>query len=461
MRTNRSFTSIFFLQPFIIFFLLTGCSDFIEIPPPRTDLVKSTVFTNDETAKAAMTDIYYNMHFNGFASGDSYSLTFLSSLSSDEQIDYTIGGSGLVTNEFYTNSLTPANFGVSFSWSQLYSWIYKSNAIIEGLSTSTNITPTVKKQLEGEAKFVRAFCYFYLVNLWGEVPLTISTDYQNNASLAGHPQEVIYQQVITDLKEAQLLLADDYSFSKNLRTKPNRWTATALLARAYLYMQDWPNAVEEATKVINNSAAYHLEPLNNVFNKTSSEVLWQLEPYASYPNDIFTFYIFVTPPTGGALRPEFINAFEANDQRKSNWIGSINGNGGEIYSFATKYKSFDPLAEFSTVIRLAEVYLIRAEARAQLNDPVGSQEDLNTIRARAGLSAINFETKETFLQAIEHERRTELFCEWGHRWLDLKRTGRVDAVLQSVKTDWKPEDALFPIPESQVLNSPVKQTPGY
>ena len=115
------------------------------------------------------------------------------------------------------------------------------------------------------------------------------------------------------------------------------------------------------------------------------------------------------------------------------------------------------------VLRLAEQYLIRAEARAQQNNISGSQSDLNLIRNRAGLVNTAANDKTALLTAIEHERQVELFTEWGHRWLDLKRTNRADAVLGPIKApNWQPTDMLYPIPQTQIANDPnVHQNPGY
>lgn len=114
------------------------------------------------------------------------------------------------------------------------------------------------------------------------------------------------------------------------------------------------------------------------------------------------------------------------------------------------------------VIRLAELYLIRAEARAKQNNITGSQEDLNRIRNRSGLANITANTLSLLLSAIEQERRIELMMEWGHRWLDLKRTGRVNGIISSLKSSWQPTDALYPIPKYELETNPfLVQNPGY
>jgi starch-binding outer membrane protein, SusD/RagB family len=459
---NRSYTihitKVFCLL--IVHTLFTQCSDFIEIDPPRTDLVRETVFENDASANAAMTDIYYSMNFNGFASGDVTSLTFLASLSADEQDDYTSASLAPLTQPFYHNTLRPQNEGINSFWNKLYSVIYKANAVIEGLDDS-GVSPDLRSRLTGEAKFIRAFAHFYLVNLWGDVPLVTSTSYQVNKTLTKTPQAEIYDQIITDLKEAQSLLPEDYSLTENERTRPVSWTATALLARAYLYIQDWQNAEIESAKIL-ASDLFHLEDdLNVVFQRTSAEVIWQFFPHSNYPNDILTFYMFGTPPTWGALREELVDVFEDGDQRRIDWVSSMNDENGNTFYFASKYKSFVPETEFSTLLRVAEVYLIMAETQAQLGKIAEAKEILNMIRSRANLGETTANDQASLLEAILQERRVELFTEWGHRWLDLKRSDTINEVLGPIKPEWEPTSALYPVPEYQVLNSPVTQNPGY
>jgi len=171
-----------------------------------------------------------------------------------------------------------------------------------------------------------------------------------------------------------------------------------------------------------------------------------------------------------ALRPAFLNNFETGDQRKVKWIDSATISAVKYYQ-PSKYKvkggpTTTPVTEYLTVLRLAEVYLIRAEARAQLGNIAGSQSDLNAIRTRAGLGATPANTQATLLTAVARERQVELFTEWGHRWFDLKRTGTVDAVMTVVcplkggtwSTNWQ----LYPIPAVEIdKDHNLTQNPGY
>jgi starch-binding outer membrane protein, SusD/RagB family len=445
----------------LVSFLLLACDEFVNIDPPHTDLIKATVFKSDATADAAMIGIYYDMKQTGFASGSSNSITFYVTYSADEQLNYSVDD----FQEFNDNELTPENGFVLQLWSDMFKTILKANSLIEGLAASQTLSEGLKIQLEGEAKFVRAFCYFYLVNLFGDVPLVMTTDYVTNANIARTPSVEVYQQIINDLKDAQDLLPRNYTFAGDERVRANHGAATALLARTYLHMGEWGNAEIEATRIIQNTGLYTLvSDLDSVFHRNSTEAILQFHT-TFWPNDYFTFLVYeVYGPVYGSLRHEFPDKFEGNDQRLIKWVRSLTV-GGKTYFFPGKYKNDTKGEEYSTLFRLAEVYLIRAEARAQQDDISGSQDDLNTIRERAGLDETLANDKETLLAAIEYERIVELFTEQGLRWLDLKRTNRADAVLAPIKgSTWQPTDVLYPIPLSQLLNDPAMkdaQNPGY
>ena len=159
-----------------------------------------------------------------------------------------------------------------------------------------------------------------------------------------------------------------------------------------------------------------------------------------------------------------MDSFEPGDLRKTNGIGTEITNGQTTY-YPLKYKikSGTPVAEYYTVLRLSEQYLIRAEAEARKNDIDPAVTDLNIIRQRANLPNIPTTIdNQACLAYIEKERRIELFAEWGNRWLDLKRTGRSEAVLSLVKSNWQASDTLYPIPQIDIQNDPhLDQNQGY
>lgn len=437
-----------------------GCEEFVEVSPPQTDLVRATVFTEDGAAEAAMADLYYQLVKSGFASGDNRSISFLCALSSDEMVDYSSGGWADETASFNQNEIDPNGTFVESLWNLPYAAIYRANAMIEGLRESSRVSENLRNQLLGEALFIRSFCHFYLVNLFGRIPVVTTTDYQENTLAVRAELELVYSQIILDLTEASSLLMGEYAGDNRIRI--NKGAAIALLSRTYLFTGEYAKAEEEATRIIDDPK-YILEPdLSNVFAITSNEVIWQLESLTNYPNDIFTFYIFGNP-TDGALRPSFLEGFETGDLRRQIWTGSISASGDDIY-FPKKYQSFVAKSEYSTLLRVAEQYLIRAEARAQLGNTSGALNDLNTIRNRAQLNNSTATDKSALLEAIFNERRSEFFSEWGHRWIDLQRYGKADELLQPIKPAWEFTDVLFPIPFTQIINAPAMtqdQNPGY
>jgi len=471
---------------FCVFF--TDCKKLVETDPPTTSTTGASVFNSDENAAAVLTGIYARLSASSsFGSGDITNFSILGALSSDELSLYSGVSNTSTTIAYYKNSLSSSTTagGAGFElWNSIYRpYIFICNSAIEGLNNSNSLTPIVKQCLLGEAKFLRAFFYFYLINLYGDVALSTTTDYKINASLARSPKSEVYKQIIEDLKEAQDQLGDNYVEGNiikttSARTRPNKWAATALLARVYLYTGDYTNAEQQASLLIDNKNVYALTSLDNVFLKDSKEAIWQLQPVISGHNTEDAL-ILVIPQNGPSTAyPFFISnmllaSFESNDQRRYNrhWIDSVNigASPTTTYFFPYKYKKATvntEVTEYLTVLRLGEQYLIRAEARAKQNNFLGAQEDLNTIRSRAGLSALTINSQSEMLKSIYHERQVELFTEWGHRWLDLKRTGLIDPVMQVVcpkkggvwNTNWQ----LYPLFIGDIEKDPnLVQNMGY
>ncbi|MBS1736705.1 MAG: RagB/SusD family nutrient uptake outer membrane protein, partial [Bacteroidetes bacterium] len=370
--------------------------------------------------------------------------------------------------EFRSADLSTGNSRVNSFWEAPYSLIYHANAILEGLAKSTGVTAASKQQFRGEAKFLRAFNYFYLVNYFGDVPLILNTDYKVNTLLPREKKEKVYESIVKDLIDAEADLSDTYI--NGARTRANKSAATALLARTYLYLQQWDKAEAEATKVITNPQYQLLTDLNSIFLKNSKEAVWQLESVNKSTAGVNTwegFSIVPATPTGRAyynLYDELVNAFESGDLRKDSWTKTY-VTGGKTYYFPYKYKirTSTTVSEYSMVIRFAELYLIRAEARTQLNNLDGAKDDLDQIRHRALLGSLPINLSQTQMkQAVAKERRIELFSEWGHRWFDLRRTGKSIEVLSPLKPAITSTDLFYPIPLSAIKTNPnLIQNDGY
>lgn len=471
-----------------VFILLsiTGCKKGLLNVGSQVGAVDAeNAYTSNGTAQSVLAGIFDVMGATGSFYHGQNSISLLMGLSADELVNYS---SSAVYGQFFTNNLSGQGNNSSYFWATIYQQLYNCNAAIAGLTSSTAVTPAVKNQLLGEAKFARAYIYFYAINLYGDMPMPLTTDYLTNNTLARTPKAQIYQQIIQDLKDAQSLLSDakylnGTGSATTDRLRPNKQAASAMLARVYLYNNDWANAEAQASSVISTSI-YLLEPnLNQVFLKASRETIWALQPVTNGYNNGDAYTLVLTAPPANTvvtqlpLNQTLVNAFENGDARFTNWVGqykvaATNNAPATTYYYAYKYKanttngSSAPVTEWPIELRLAEQYLIRAEARAQQNNLDGAKSDLNVIRSRASLTAVTASTQSDVMAAVTHERQIELFTEWGHRWFDLKRTGKIDAVM-NVETPkkggtWAAYKALVPIPASEILiDHNLTQNPGY
>lgn len=446
-------------------FILVACDEFIAVDPPKTEIVSEVIFENELSANSALAGIYSLM-----MSSQSFTRAGLeeyTGILSDEMINYSTRPDQI---QFYNNSLSTRNTDVlAVFWREAYKYILNVNTIIEGVNRSENLSKGAKNQISGEAKFIRAYCYLHLVNLFGEVPYLSTPDYRVNAQEPRSSVSLIYDHIEADLLEAHSLLKDDYATTSGERIRPNRGAAMALLARVYLFTGQWEKADQFASPLIANSSLYSLETnLNEVFLANSKEAIWQLRPVVPGVNTPQgQLFILSAPPNSTtrrvSLTPDLVGAFEPGDERRTNWVDSLSNTTSTWY-YCSKYKvAVNPVvSEYSMILRLAEQFLIRAEARANLNDLDGAKSDLNTIRNRAGLPDVISNDQVLILEEIQRERRVELFAEGGHRWFDLKRTDKANEVLTSLKADWQPTDVLFPIPDSErLLNPNLTQNEGY
>lgn len=445
--------------------VLSSCDNFLEIDPNMSELDTEFIFENDNTAIAALEAIYHELQFSGFASGNPHSVTFLGNTLADDAIEYDITGEKY---DFYRNTLRADNGTNNSIWSSAYKQLYSTNALLEGIEDNLNLSVESKNRIEGEAKFLRAFIYYHLVHLYDEVPLVLTTDYHINQSLAKVSVNDIYTQIQKDLEQALIYLPDDYIHSEGEHIRPNKYAAYTLLARLALWKKDFTQAAIYASEVI-DSGKYELLDLNQVFKANSKESIWQLIP--GDPNSGANEGVFIlennpsTPNIAStiSLTEDMLSIWEANDFRYQNWIGVYSeGNDDYYFPFKYKIKSGGDSEEYSMVLRLAELYLIRAEAYARSNNPELAIADLNKIRNRAGLSNWIAADVPDIEQAVLNERRREFFSEWGHRWLDLRRFGKIDEVLGQKKATWQSHAKLLPIPEQDMLRNPfLTQNPGY
>jgi hypothetical protein len=372
-------------------------------------------------------------------------------------------GSQSVIQQFIAHNVTADNGNLESVWTGIYQTINGANQVITKVPKVTDpaFTAGQQSQLTGEGYFIRALCYFDLARSWGGVPITLTpttTATQKNG-IARSTLAQTWAQVLSDLNAADSLMALPATQNP---VRANKETAWALKARYYLYQQDWADAEAYATKVLADVNNYQLlTPFSSWFQPASAvatrESVFELSYNATYQNGSRSDW---QPPANGGTRQ-----WAPGDSIVALLNNPLTGGGRSALVAQTStglwygnlfYRS--PATDPSYIIRIAEVYLIRAEARAQQGELTTASADLNAVRARAGLSASTAISQADILQAIENENRVEFALE-PHRWFDLVRTGKAQTELGI--TD--PNMLLFPIPVNEVTlsNGSLKQNPGY
>ena len=463
------FASKYILAGLLPLLSLTGCKKFVQLDDPIDQVASSEAFSTDANTATVIRGIYYKMT-SGVGLGFSGGL----------QAMMDAGADGLkvqaATNsfyEFYTNTINSASTPNKNLWNYFYYAIYSANAAIENIDASTGMTEAGKRLYTAEARFLRAWCYFYLVNTWGDVPLTTSSDFDYNNHLFRSAKADVYELIKSDLLYAQANLGPAYQ--GNYRIRANSYAATALLAKVYLYLGEWDNAAQQATTVLNNTTDYALETdLTKTFLITSKEAIFRIHQSG---NNAFSGDGSIFIPASATTVPNYTltdtlyKTFETGDKRKTSWVktSTITANAVTTtyyspYKYRVNTGTGTPL-ESHMVLRLAEMYLIRAEARAQGNLLPGAIADLDKVRSRAGLPLIATTnpgiSQTNLLNVIAHERWVELFAENGDRWMDLKRADKANSTLQ-YKPNWQTDAQLYPIPMLDIqYNKNLEQNHGY
>jgi hypothetical protein len=359
--------------------------------------------------------------------------------------------------EIDNNAILPENGAVGGLWAAMYDGINVANNVIAKIPGMSDMTTEEKNKALGELYFLRALNHFNLLNYFGAIPIkTEPTIGVGQLNAGRNPVNEVYTQIIDDLKFAEQNLSE--SITSKIRA--SKFAATALLARVYLYNGEYESAWEKANYVI-TSGSYTL-PGNfaNVFGSDgSAETIFEID-FTDVDRNRIAEYNFPKTLNGRrevAPSESIISAFETGDNRKPVSIAYDGTN-----AYANKYNDLNKGADNVIVLRLAEMYLIRAEAEANKTTPNTDAvaADIDVIRSRANLLPTSAVTVNELLHAIEQERRVEFAFE-GHRWFDLVRTKRATEVLPTVTNLNK---TLFPIPlsEIQTNNSPeMIQNTGY
>ena len=370
--------------------------------------------------------------------------------------------------EYYQIDAVPIpaeNGSVEGMWAAAYDGINRVNYLLYKLPSIGDMTPVEKDASEGEALFLRALFHYNLSVYFGGIPFkTQPTLDLSSIDVARNTLAQVYDQIITDLNTAKAKLPQTKVVKVTGRA--NTYSVSALLAKVYLSKfqllgdaASAPLAISEAGRVITEGGYSLPASFGSLFNpKTNSaesifEVVYDAQNFNRlaqffYPGDLSGRYEFA--PTA-----DLIQSFEPGDSAR---LRATIGYNSQKKPFGIKYNEVASGADRVYVFRLAEMYLIRAEALAYSNGSVADiKSDINMIRKRAGLVNTTADNIPALKLAIENECRHEFAFE-GHRWFDLVRTKRAIEVLGITNPDY----TLFPIPLSELqTNQLMQKNPGY
>ena len=486
------------INTFLVCLLLTNCSDFLE-KPLQGELTQETFPTSENDALLATNAMYNLLRSSGFHQG----LFPILDIMSDDARKGSNPGDGASTVGTYDNfSHIPTESNISTWWSNLYEGVKRANVVLEKVQ-EIPMDEALKSRYISEARFIRGLIYFDLVRAWGDVPLITSVSPERGMDRT--PRSEIYALIEQDLLLAIDGLPEKSQYSAADMGRATKGAAKALLAKVYLFQNDFPNAEQYAMEVI-NSGEYDLMPAfedaNSKAGEFGAESIFEIgalpfEGLANGGNQYANVQgVRGTPNRGwGFNRPslDLQNSFEPGDPRLDAtviYLGevldgiSINGDGGtpdeirdanndliEIECYSQKV--WTPGDNVPTqhdhnkrILRYADVLLIAAEALNENDKPTEALLYLNDVRERAregttSLPDITETDKILLRDIILDERRHELAME-GHRFWDLVRTGKAEAVLGPL--GFIPgKHELLPIPQSEMdlTNNTWTQNPGW
>jgi tetratricopeptide (TPR) repeat protein len=372
-----------------------------------------------------------------------------------DNLENPIDGTASDYREIDNNTILPENGGVYGIWASAYEGINAANNVIAKVPDIADMTPEEKEAALGELYFIRALNHFNVMIYFGSVPIKTTPSLNpDDVNVPRKPVEDVYAQIVEDLEYAALHLPES-----SVKVRATKYAAIALLARVHLYMGEYEEAIVRAAQVIEDGGYTLLEDYADVFDADgSAETIFEIDFIENTRNRIaeYNFPKSLNGRREVAPTSDILDAYEPSDER---YTATIAFDGALAYPI--KYDDLGKGADNVIVIRLAEMYLIRAEANAKLEQNLSDvQDDINEIRSRASLGDTGAATYTSLLAAIEQERWVEFAFE-GHRWFDLVRTDRAMDVLDNITNINK---TLFPIPASEILtntNPDMKQNPGY
>lgn len=435
-------------------------------------------------------------------------MPYLEALGDDVDLKLEERARDLVNGDSYMSAYLfedthETSLGQDIAFAKLYESIYYANLIITKIDDAESVTlgddmQEYKGNLKGEAYALRAFSYFYLVNLYGQHydPATASSDFgvpinsSTGAEDKGYPRatvEEVYNLMMSDLDNA-ISLMEANVIIKTSKIQFNVESARALQSRIALYMQDWNKTIEVASNVLDvNNTVYDITGLTDMFNEDNYNDWSSLRVGPDYLDAENSNIFFVSGVTENiplvnfyptyttfSVNRELEDLYEEGDIRRYYFLGILDRvvSGIEFQklvllknrSTMSFFGRFQPTTfdGYSRVLRVEEVLLNRAEAYAKNGDLQLAINDLNAIRVKkiepsfyTDLTIGTF-TQETLINYIYEERRREL-CFEGHRFFDLKRTTRPGMTRVGYEGDITIEGTLLQDDPRYVLQIPENE----
>jgi hypothetical protein len=445
-----------------VMLILSGCEEFTDTEPTTSISAEGMIY-DEASAKRVMNGVYSAMQVDNGGTVYGGYMRMVDGVYAD---NVTHTGSYPDVAELWGNDAISSNLFIDAVWEGHYLVVYRANKLIEGLEKlgEEDITTETKNALIAEAKFLRALIYFRLVNYFGDVPL-VTESLLDDLSNKDHPRnstDEVYAQIKQDIEDAESNVMD---MGAPFRVSPE--AVQALKAKVYLYTGDYGTALSAAS----NFAYSGDSPIGalasnyaDVFDESmsTSEDIYKILFTKTDGNNL-AWFLHGPPARGEVGASESLrNAFEQGDER----AGLIHLTENTWY--IEKYADVAGGADYPHVFRLADMYLIYAEALIRANsDYAGASTYVNYVRNRAGLDDVTL-TSDNWEDIILKERRLELYAE-GERWLDVKRFGVAEEVISSKPSvtfaNVRNKYLLWPIPQNEIdaneQISPADQNPGY
>ena len=461
--------------------LSASCSDWLE-EDPKTFISPSSFYQTVEDFDGALKGLY--------PQGQNLNLTEVFADYNDKP------ESAEQVGDIWANNPGYGFYAFRNAWSGPYSTIKNANMILESIEDK-DFTAETKNRIIGEAKCLRAWSYFTLVQFFGDVPLrdkVVTSD--ADVAIDRTPQADIYQFIFDDILDAEQKLPEEAQDMGRV----NKWVVKAIMARIYLTSAGFPmnqkenyaKAKEKALEVINSGQYSLMLTFDKVFKteRYTAETIWaQLfsapDSYSGMHNE--------SSPIGSQTAlylptDAFIASFDKGDMRKEWGIKpeyvNVKGNKVIARTYYNKYINEEYLEQElpasntniltwqTQLIRLAEMYLIAAEAENEINGPAGAYQYINAIRKRARVDQndptnvpdLSGLSQDQFREAVLLERQHELYEE-GFAWYDLKRTQTFDKVQKArgsrLNVPIGTYNNTWLIPDTEILNNNIPQNPDY